>query len=67
MSDETKFYTDRQLCERWHCTPMTLYRMRQKGVLRKPTKLLGEGSTSRNLTPDSEVRRLEGDNASAAS
>lgn len=57
MSD-VKFHTDKELCERWHCSTMKLWRMRQKGILRKTTKI-GGGRSAKNLTPHSEVMRLE--------
>jgi hypothetical protein len=62
------FFTDKQLCDRWHCTPMTLYRWRAQGLLSAPVKI--NGIKSKNLTPVSEVKRLEevgGHNGHAAS
>jgi hypothetical protein len=66
--DEAKsrelFFTDKQLCERWKCSHMKLWRLRQKGKLTKPIKIGGSGT---NLTPASVVKVLEGGaNASAA-
>ena len=54
------FITDRQLCERWHCPLMKLYRLRGQGVLPKPTKI---GVRGRNLTPMQVVRELENEGA----
>jgi hypothetical protein len=51
------FFTDKELCARWRCTPMTLYRWRAQGLLRMPVKINGVGS--KNLTPAGEVKRLE--------
>ena len=49
------FFTDKQLLERWHCSHMKLWRLRQKGKL-KPIKIDGVGT---NLNPASEVKALE--------
>jgi hypothetical protein len=51
------FFTDKQLRERWQCSHMRLWRLRQRGQLKKPTKLGGVGP---NLTPADEVYRVEG-------
>jgi hypothetical protein len=57
MTTETKevFYTDKQLQERWHCSHMKLWRMRQQGKLRS----FKAGGTGPNLTPHSEVKANE--------
>jgi len=49
MTTETKevLYTDKQLKERWHCSHMKLWRMRQQGKLRS----FKAGGTGPNLTP----------------
>lgn len=52
---ETVFYTDKELRERWKCSPMKLWRLRQGGNL----KAIKVGGTGPNLTPLSEVMRLE--------
>jgi hypothetical protein len=49
------FYTDKQLRERWKCSNMKLWRLRQQGKL-KSVKIGGAGT---NLTPASEVKALE--------
>jgi hypothetical protein len=46
-------FTDRQLCERWQCSKMTLWRMRQRGDLNSWKR----GSI--NMTSDAEVERIE--------
>ena len=65
MSIQTNevFYTDKQLRDRWHCSHMKLWRMRQAGILKPPVKLGGKGV---NLTPATEVLRVEAPHASAA-
>ena len=45
-SDEI-FFTDKQLCRRWQCSQMKLWRLRKKGVL-ESIKIGGIGV---NLTP----------------
>ena len=52
---EEVIFTDKQLCRRWQCSQMKLWRLRQKGIL-KSTKVGGVGV---NLTPASQVIRLE--------
>jgi len=49
------FFTDKQLCKRWQCSHMKLWRLRKKGVL-ESIKVGGAGV---NLTPASLVMRLE--------
>ena len=49
------FFTDKQLRERWHCSPMKLWRLRQKGKL----KGMRVGGTGPWLTPSSEVKAVE--------
>jgi hypothetical protein len=49
------FFTDKQLRDRWHCSPMKLWRLRQKGKL----KAVKVGGTGPNLTPSSEVKAVE--------
>jgi hypothetical protein len=51
------FFTDKQLCERWRCSHMKLWRLRQAGKLCKPIKI---GGTGANLTPGSVVKAIEG-------
>jgi hypothetical protein len=65
-SDKQTFYTDAQLCERWQCSHMRLWRMRSKGELCRPVRIGASGRI--NLTPRSEVERLEagGSDARAA-
>ena len=50
------FYTDDDLCKRWHCSQMTLLRRRKEGTLPHAIKIGGGG---RNLTPASVVRAIE--------
>ena len=58
------WFTDNQLCARWSCSKMKLWRLRQRGKLSQATKI---GGTGPNLTRGSEVRALEGgDHAIAA-
>jgi hypothetical protein len=52
---ETVFYTDKELRERWKCSPMKLWRLRQRGNL----KAIKVGGTGPNLTPLSEVEAVE--------
>jgi hypothetical protein len=49
-------FTDRQLCDRWHCSPMKRYRLRKQGLLRS----FKAGGVGRNLTPEDNVEELEG-------
>jgi hypothetical protein len=60
---EEAFFTDKELCARWKCSPMKLWRMRNQGKLKRPTKIGGE--LARNLTHASEVRRLEAQDPAA--
>jgi hypothetical protein len=50
------FLTDAQICERWHCTQMTLWRKRRDGRLRKPIKIGGVG---KNITQLEHVEEAE--------
>jgi hypothetical protein len=50
------FFTDKELRERWKCSQMKLWRLRQLGKLKKPMKIGGRGI---NLTPGSEVKSVE--------
>ena len=54
--DDETFFTDRQLCQRWHCSHMKLWRLRAKGILGQPIKIGGRGT---NLTPAEHVKQLE--------
>ena len=49
------FITDKQLRERWQCSPMKLWRLRGRGLLRA----IKVGGTGLNLTPRSEVKAAE--------
>lgn len=49
------FYTDRELRDRWKCSHMKLWRLRQQGKLIS-VKIGGAGT---NLTPASQVKALE--------
>ena len=53
---EQVFFTDKQLRERWHCSHMTIYRLRADGLLPPPIKL---GRGCKNLTPAEAIRQLE--------
>ena len=56
MQDEAKVYlTDKQLCRRWQCSQMKLYRLRQRGLL----KSMKVGGTGPHLTPVDHVAELE--------
>jgi hypothetical protein len=48
-------FTDSDLCERWRCSEMKLWRLRKEGVLQS-IKIAGRGMW---LTPADEVARLE--------
>jgi hypothetical protein len=48
-------FTDSELCERWRCTPMKLWRLRKAGKLNS-IKIAGVGKW---LTSDEEVERIE--------
>ena len=50
------FITDYELRQRWKCSAMKLWRLRDKGKLSKPIKIGGVGY---NLTRMSEVIALE--------
>jgi hypothetical protein len=50
------FFTDPQLCERWNCTSMDLWRKRKAGVLKRPMKLPGSRI---NRTPFSYIKQVE--------
>ena len=54
-SMEERCYTDEQLAERWQITRMTLWRMRQRGVLRS----FKFGNAGPNRTTAAEVARVE--------
>jgi hypothetical protein len=56
-SDNDVWLTDKELCARWRCSPMKLWRMRASGKLRKGTKI---GGTGQNLNCLSEVKAIEG-------
>jgi hypothetical protein len=56
---EEVFYTDAQLRDRWQCSHMKLWRLRQQGKL----KTIKIGGTGTNLTPASSVHALEGADA----
>jgi hypothetical protein len=51
------YITDKQLCRRWQCSPMKLWRLRGKGILEKPVKIGGAGSV--NLNRIAHIRQLE--------
>jgi len=55
-TDDDVWLTDRELCDRWRCSPMKLWRMRASGKLRKATR---PGGTGRNLNRLSEVKAVE--------
>lgn len=55
-SDDEVFLTDRELKQRWHCSDMKLWRLRNAGKLRKPIKL---GGTGTNLTRLSDAKAVE--------
>jgi hypothetical protein len=48
-------YTDADLCERWRCSDMKLWRLRKIGALHS-FKVAGQGMW---LTPADEVARVE--------
>ena len=59
MTDQSEVYiTDDQLCMRWKCSKMTLWRYRKQGALPKPIKIGGR-KNSRNLTPMGAVVVME--------
>jgi hypothetical protein len=62
-SSEELFFTDKQLCDRWQCSHMKLWRLRKAGKLSKPIKIGGAGT---NLTPISVVKALEVDTDAVA-
>jgi hypothetical protein len=51
------FLTDKELCARWRCSHMKLWRLRNKGKLKQPTKIVGIGV---NLNRLSDVLEAEG-------
>ena len=55
ISRDEIFFTDKQLCKRWQCSQMKLWRLRKKGLL----KSIKVGGVGVNLTPASQVIRLE--------
>jgi hypothetical protein len=57
-----EFLTDEQLCQRWHCSKMKLYRLRQRGILKAPVKI-GNAVLAKNLTRLSDVLDLENSEA----
>ncbi len=57
------FFTDKQLCDRWQCSHMKLWRLRRAGKMPLPIKIGGAGA---NLTPESVVRSMEAANNVAA-
>lgn len=56
IRQEDVFFTDEELCSRWQCGRMTIYRMRKSGRLPPPIKI---GGTGRNLTSREKVIALE--------
>jgi hypothetical protein len=48
-------FTDGELCQRWRCTPMKLWRLRKAGKLNS-IKIAGGGVW---LTSEEEVERVE--------
>jgi hypothetical protein len=57
--NDPQYLTDRELCARWRCGGMKIWRLRKEGRLPKPFKL-GGGPTGKNLTALAEVLRIEG-------
>jgi hypothetical protein len=55
LSPDETFLTDAQLRERWQCSNMKLWRLRQRGKL----KSIKVGGTGFNLTPLSQVQAAE--------
>ena len=49
------FFTDKQLCKRWQCSQMKLWRRRKKGLLES----IKVGGVGVNLTPASQITKLE--------
>src|SRR5262245_30542798 len=49
------FYVDAELCERWRCSKMKLWRMRRDGKLNS----IRPGDCGQWLTSEDEVRRIE--------
>jgi predicted site-specific integrase-resolvase len=58
MRENAVLLTDKELCERWSVSLMTIHRMRQDGRLPPPFKPSGK-PTGHNRTPLSVVRALE--------
>ena len=54
-TDQETFFTDKELCDRWKCSHMKLWRLRKQGKL-KSVKIGGAGT---NLTAASEAKALE--------
>lgn len=50
------FFTDADLRERWKCSDMTLWRLRDQGKLPPPVKI---GGIRRNLTPIEVALKFE--------
>ena len=50
------FFTDAELRERWRCSEMKIWRLRNRGVLKSPVKLGGVGV---NLTRREDVLAVE--------
>ena len=55
-SRKKEFVNDAELRERWRCSDMKLWRLRNAGKLPKPIKI---GGTGRNLTPLEAVEAME--------
>jgi hypothetical protein len=53
---DERFFTDAQLCERWQCSPPTLWRKRKLDP-RMPRPI--KGFSARNITPGAEIRAYE--------
>jgi hypothetical protein len=55
-AEHREWFTDAQLCDRWQCTPPTLWRQRQRDPrMPKPVK----GFCAKNMTPGHEVLEYE--------
>ena len=59
---EEIFFTDKQLCMRWQCSHMQLWRLRKRDLLPRPIKIGGH----KNLTHIDAVRKLEEPRTEAA-
>ena len=55
MQPDEVFFTDKQLRDRWHCSHMKLWRMRQRGLLAS----IRVGGSGHYLTPAAIVVELE--------